>query len=79
MRMGHYCLLEELENEDDVWKNPTSAREAQEGIYQLNEGPNRSLRNSPLKISGVCATCAPSLAQISDGFKHWGTELKERE
>ena len=47
--------------------------------YRLKRGLNQSLQDSPVSISGVCSSCAPSLAQISDGFKelkHRGSELK---
>lgn len=49
--------------------------------YRLKRGLNQSLQDSPVSISGVCSSCAPSLAQISDGFKelkHRGSELKKR-
>ena len=49
-------------------------------VYKLSKELDKSLQESP-GISGVCSSCASSLARIADGFKQLmcqRTELKKR-
>lgn len=49
-------------------------------VYKLSKDLDKSLQESP-GVSGVCSSCACSLARIGDGFKqlkHQRTELKKR-
>lgn len=50
-------------------------------VYHIKKGLDESLQDSDISITGVCSSCASSLAEISDGFKqlkHRGAQLKKR-